>query len=171
MLVLALVVLGPDKLPGFIRSAGRLYSELRKMASGFKAEFDEAMGGPLREMRDTADMAKRWFDSSDDDEVVDDGADDVVPDDDDESDPFASMEDDDDDDLDDDLDDDDDDDLDDDLDDDDDIDEDDTGDDDDDDGDDPNFYDENGNLLDATAIAALIDDAERRADGSGAAST
>jgi len=124
VLVLALVVLGPDKLPGFIRSTGRLYSELRRMASGFKQEFDEAMAEPMREMRDTANMAKQWFDvSSDDDDVfaAEDPLDeDEVPDD--IELPEGVLDDEDDGDG----------------------------------GDDPNFYDENGNLLDARAVAQLL---------------
>jgi sec-independent protein translocase protein TatB len=148
VLLIALVVLGPDKLPGFIRSAGRMYSELRKMATGFKAEFDEAMAEPMREMRETADMAKTWLDSSmntDDDADDADLDEDALDDGDDEvdgvfEDAWGDMVDDDPDVTDEDEDGDSGDDVD---------------DDDDDDGDDPNFYDADGNLLDAAAIERL----------------
>jgi sec-independent protein translocase protein TatB len=58
ILVLALVVLGPEKLPEMIRKAGRLYGELRRMSSGFQSEFEEAFGEPLREFRETANQAR-----------------------------------------------------------------------------------------------------------------
>ena len=58
ILVLALVVLGPEKLPEMLRKAGRLYGELRRMSSGFQSEFEETFGGPLREFRETANQAR-----------------------------------------------------------------------------------------------------------------
>ena len=41
--VLALVVLGPDRLPGAARQAGRALAELRKISSGFQREVQDAM--------------------------------------------------------------------------------------------------------------------------------
>jgi sec-independent protein translocase protein TatB len=61
LLLLALIVLGPDKLPDFIRRAGRVYGELKKMSSGFQSEFRQAIDEPMREMRETANLAKTWF--------------------------------------------------------------------------------------------------------------
>lgn len=61
ILILALIVLGPDKLPDFVRRAGRVYAELKKMSSGFREEFREVMDEPVREMRETADLARSWF--------------------------------------------------------------------------------------------------------------
>lgn len=58
ILVLALVVLGPEKLPDMLRKAGRLYGELRRMSSGFQSEFEETFGEPLREFRETANQAR-----------------------------------------------------------------------------------------------------------------
>ncbi len=56
ILLLALVVLGPEKLPDAIRRFGRTYAELKRMSSGFQSEFRAAIEEPVREMRDTADM-------------------------------------------------------------------------------------------------------------------
>ena len=61
ILILALIVLGPDKLPDFVRRAGRVYAELKKMSTGFREEFREVMDEPVREMRETADLARSWF--------------------------------------------------------------------------------------------------------------
>ena len=60
--VLALIVLGPDKLPDFIRRAGRVYGEIKKMSTGFKTEFRDVIDEPVREMQDTVNLAKSWFD-------------------------------------------------------------------------------------------------------------
>ena len=62
ILVLALIVLGPDKLPDFIRKAGRVYAEVKKMSTGFREEFRDVIDEPMREMQQTADLAKSWFD-------------------------------------------------------------------------------------------------------------
>src|SRR4051812_5578023 len=41
--LLALIVLGPDKLPETARKVGKVMGDLRKMSSGFQAEMREAM--------------------------------------------------------------------------------------------------------------------------------
>jgi sec-independent protein translocase protein TatB len=56
ILLLALVVLGPEKLPGAIRQVGRIYSELRKISQGFQKEFTAAVQEPAKEMRNLTDM-------------------------------------------------------------------------------------------------------------------
>lgn len=61
ILIIALIVLGPDKLPDAVRRAGRLYGELRRMSSGFQAELRDALDEPMREMRSTADLVKGTF--------------------------------------------------------------------------------------------------------------
>ena len=52
ILVLALIVLGPDKLPTAARQAGKYLAEFRRMSSGFQQEFrnavDSAMADPPR---------------------------------------------------------------------------------------------------------------------------
>ncbi len=58
ILLLALVVLGPEKLPEAMRKAGSLYAELKKMSSGFQEEFRAAMNEPVKEMRETANMLR-----------------------------------------------------------------------------------------------------------------
>ena len=47
ILVVALVVLGPEKLPGAARQAGRWLAELRKVSSGFQAELRDALQEPV----------------------------------------------------------------------------------------------------------------------------
>ena len=58
ILLLALVVLGPEKLPDAIRRVGRVYAELRRMGSGFRSEFESAFQEPVGELRQTAEMTK-----------------------------------------------------------------------------------------------------------------
>ena len=72
IVLLALVVLGPEKLPDAMRKAGRMYAELRKMSSGFQEEFRKAaepfnqsineVTGQVRDtatlLRDSADFTK-----------------------------------------------------------------------------------------------------------------
>ena len=58
ILLLALVVLGPEKLPEAIRRFGRLYGELKRMSSGFQSEFKTAFEEPMRELRETAQLTR-----------------------------------------------------------------------------------------------------------------
>lgn len=58
ILLLALIVLGPEKLPDAIRRFGRIYGELRRMGSGFQSEFRNAFDEPLKEMRQTAQLTR-----------------------------------------------------------------------------------------------------------------
>src|SRR3954469_3295782 len=59
LLLLALIVLGPEKLPEAVRKFGRVYSELKKMSTGFQSELKSALDEPMREMRETADAFKK----------------------------------------------------------------------------------------------------------------
>jgi Sec-independent protein translocase protein TatA len=59
LLIAALVVLGPDKLPDALRRAGRAYGEFKKVSQGFQSEFRSAFSEPLDELRGTADLVKR----------------------------------------------------------------------------------------------------------------
>jgi sec-independent protein translocase protein TatB len=54
ILVLALIVLGPEKLPEAIRKFGNIYGELRRMSQGFQSELRDAFDEPMRELRGTA---------------------------------------------------------------------------------------------------------------------
>lgn len=58
LLLIGLVVLGPEKLPGALRQFGRIYSELRRVGQGFQTELRSALDEPMREIRDTADLAR-----------------------------------------------------------------------------------------------------------------
>lgn len=58
ILLIALVVLGPEKLPGAVRRVTSLYAELRKMSSGFQDEFKAVLEDPLHELKSTADLVK-----------------------------------------------------------------------------------------------------------------
>jgi len=54
LLVAGLVVLGPERLPGVIRSVGRVYSDVRRAAQGVERELSETLGAPINEIRGTA---------------------------------------------------------------------------------------------------------------------
>lgn len=58
LLVVALIILGPEKLPDAIRKFGRAYAEFKKMANGFQGEIRSALDEPLRELRETGDLMR-----------------------------------------------------------------------------------------------------------------
>lgn len=47
ILVVALLVLGPDKLPSTARQVGRFVGEMRRMSSAFQAEMRDAIQEPV----------------------------------------------------------------------------------------------------------------------------
>jgi sec-independent protein translocase protein TatB len=49
--LLALVVLGPEKLPEAARWFGRMYAQVRRMGDGFTKEFQSAVKEPLDDLR------------------------------------------------------------------------------------------------------------------------
>ena len=59
LLLIALIVLGPEKLPEAVRKFGKAYAEIKKMSSGFQSELKSALDEPMREMRETADALKK----------------------------------------------------------------------------------------------------------------
>ena len=59
LLLLALIILGPEKLPEAVRKFGKAYSEFKKMSVGFQSELKTALDEPMREMRETADAFKK----------------------------------------------------------------------------------------------------------------
>ena len=59
LLLLALVILGPDKLPDAMRRAGKAYAEFKKVSAGFQTELKNALDEPMREMRETSDAIKQ----------------------------------------------------------------------------------------------------------------
>lgn len=58
ILLLALVVLGPEKLPSAIRRFTQTYAEIRKMGTGFQSELKSALDEPMREMKETAGLLR-----------------------------------------------------------------------------------------------------------------
>jgi Tat protein translocase TatB subunit len=50
--LLALVVLGPEKLPEAARWVGRMYAQIRQLGDGFNREFQSAVKEPLNDLRD-----------------------------------------------------------------------------------------------------------------------
>ncbi len=59
ILLLALVVLGPEKLPDALRRAGKAYGELKRMSATFQSEMRSALDEPMKEMRETADLLRK----------------------------------------------------------------------------------------------------------------
>ena len=58
LLIIGLVVLGPEKLPDAIRRVGRLYAELKRMSSGVQTDLRKVMDEPLKEMMNTTNSMK-----------------------------------------------------------------------------------------------------------------
>jgi sec-independent protein translocase protein TatB len=52
ILLLALLVLGPDRLPGAIRTVGRVVGELRRISGGFQSELKDALAEPLASVQE-----------------------------------------------------------------------------------------------------------------------
>ena len=67
ILLIALVVLGPERLPDMVRRFMQTYNELKKMGNGFQSEIKAAFDEPMREMRDTANVVR---DSADPDKFM-----------------------------------------------------------------------------------------------------
>jgi len=61
LLIIGLVVLGPEKLPDAIRRMGKLYAELKRMSSGVQTDFRKVMDEPLKEMMSTTNSMKALF--------------------------------------------------------------------------------------------------------------
>jgi sec-independent protein translocase protein TatB len=62
LLLIALVILGPDKLPDAMRRAGKAYAEFKKISTGFQTELKNALDEPMREMKSTADVLRQAAD-------------------------------------------------------------------------------------------------------------
>jgi sec-independent protein translocase protein TatB len=50
--VIALIVLGPNKLPEAARTIGKLVGEFRRVSSGFQAEMRDAIFDPVNSVHD-----------------------------------------------------------------------------------------------------------------------
>jgi sec-independent protein translocase protein TatB len=58
ILLLALVILGPEKLPDAVRKFAQTYGELKKMGNGFQSELKSVLDEPMREMKETARLVQ-----------------------------------------------------------------------------------------------------------------
>ena len=61
LLLIGLVVLGPEKLPDAMRKFGRVYTDIKNVASGVKSDLRTGFDDPLQEIKNTAEEAKRIF--------------------------------------------------------------------------------------------------------------
>ena len=61
LLLIGLVVLGPEKLPDALRKAGQMYSEVRRFAGGLQKDIAAPFTEPLDELRKTATEARKLF--------------------------------------------------------------------------------------------------------------
>ena len=59
LLLIALLVLGPEKLPDAIRKFTKTYAEFKKVAGGFQGELRSVLDEPMRELRGTADAIRQ----------------------------------------------------------------------------------------------------------------
>ena len=58
ILVVALIVLGPAKLPEAARQMGRVMSQFRRMSTDFQREMQQAMNDPVAKITDSADRVE-----------------------------------------------------------------------------------------------------------------
>lgn len=59
LLIAGLIVLGPERLPSVLRTVGKTYGELRRMARGFEQEMKSGFEEPLKEIKQTAEGIKK----------------------------------------------------------------------------------------------------------------
>jgi sec-independent protein translocase protein TatB len=64
LMILGLVILGPEKLPGVIRKAGKLYGEFKRITNDAQSEFKGAFGDTIGDLKETAQGYKSMFDSA-----------------------------------------------------------------------------------------------------------
>lgn len=64
LLLIGLVVLGPEKLPDAMRKFGRVYNEVRRVATGIQRDVTSTFSEPVEELRKTANEARRIFTDS-----------------------------------------------------------------------------------------------------------
>ena len=61
LLILGLVVLGPEKLPPVLRKMGQMYGQFKKITGDAQSEFRGACAEPLRDMQKAANEYKTVF--------------------------------------------------------------------------------------------------------------
>jgi sec-independent protein translocase protein TatB len=64
LMILGLVILGPEKLPGVIRKAGKLYGEFKRITNDAQSEFKGAFGDTIGDLKETAQGYKSMFDAA-----------------------------------------------------------------------------------------------------------
>lgn len=65
LLLIGLVVLGPEKLPDAMRKFGRVYNEVRRVATGIQKDVTSTFSEPVSEIRKTANEARKIFTGQD----------------------------------------------------------------------------------------------------------
>jgi Tat protein translocase TatB subunit len=79
LLILGLVILGPEKLPTVLRKMGRFYGEFKRMTNDAQSDFRQAFAEPLRDLQSAASEYKSVFQDAAG-EIVDDSPEpDFVP--------------------------------------------------------------------------------------------
>ena len=58
IILAALIVLGPEELPGMLRRVGRLYGELKRLTDSVQHDLRGVLDDPMRELSETADLAR-----------------------------------------------------------------------------------------------------------------
>ena len=61
LLILGLVILGPEKLPTVLRKMGRFYGEFKRMTNDAQSDFRQAFAEPLRDLQSAASEYKSVF--------------------------------------------------------------------------------------------------------------
>ena len=61
LLLAGLVVLGPERLPGVIRTVGRIYGQVRGIAQGLEKELKDTFADPVSDLRNTAQQIRTGF--------------------------------------------------------------------------------------------------------------
>ena len=61
LLILGLVVLGPEKLPPALRKMGQIYGQFKRITGDAQSEFRGAFAEPLRDMQKAANEYKTVF--------------------------------------------------------------------------------------------------------------
>ena len=61
LLILGLVVLGPEKLPPVLRKLGQLYGQFKRITGDAQSEFRGAFAEPIRDMQKAANEYKSVF--------------------------------------------------------------------------------------------------------------
>lgn len=61
LLLAGLVVLGPERLPGVLRTVGRIYGQVRGVAQGLEKEIKDTFAEPVSDLKQTAQQIRAGF--------------------------------------------------------------------------------------------------------------